>query len=276
MFRIPIIYIVAGKDDLKLQIYNNVKHAIPECLKKDYAYCGQGLLQLPLMDDSDEYAYVVEMSKKHNLHATPRERSIYTKQEEEQCEFFMLSLFTPLENNGVALHNFGTTFDSDCSYCNTRKKLIGSALIERNFIKHKDIVLLSNSIVAVSESLKNVMVENKFTGIDYFHEIKDYKGRYMDKYYCIAPSDNILQPMHNETWLIPWEEEKICGHSQFYLFSNPKYYYKDLKDAKDFNYSMETDCGIDGNRFIIISKKVRDTLRKHKFRAWFVPVDIIK
>lgn len=276
MFKIPIIYIVAGGDKLKNDIYNNVKHAIPDSLKKEFAYSGSGLLRLPLFLESDEYSYVMSMSTKYNLHATPRERTVYTKQEEENCPFFLLLLSTPLENNGLSLECFGTSFETECYECSTCKRLLGNALIERNLIKNKDIVWLSNSIISVSERFRKLIEKNNFTGINFKHKVQDYKNRTINNYYCIEPDfNNILPPMHNETWLIPWETKNLCGHSQFYLFSNVKYSHFALEKAKDFNYSTETDVGIDGNRFMIVSKRVRDMIRKYKIRAWCIPIDVI-
>ena len=60
MYDIRIVYVNAY-GELRKNIYENVQHSIPAELKKDYPYCENGLFEIPLFEDSNEYKYVIDV-----------------------------------------------------------------------------------------------------------------------------------------------------------------------------------------------------------------------
>jgi hypothetical protein len=52
------------------EIYDRVKHDIPNEFKKKYEYSGRGQLNLPLPEDSESFKYVMSISKKYQLNPT--------------------------------------------------------------------------------------------------------------------------------------------------------------------------------------------------------------
>lgn len=275
MFNIHILEILAIGVDARKEIYDNVKDAIPSCLRKDYKFSEYGPFCLPLFPNSDEYSYIVEVAKKMKLHLEIREKTVYTPKEEENCEYFYTWISDPLAMVGKKLNDYGTKFWNGCDICTANKTLCGDAFIDRKLVKKKSILQLSDSIIAVSKQMRWLIEENNLTGFNFDHMLKDFKGREMEDYFCIEPTiDNILPSMHEQTWFWEWQK-KECEHKQYFLASNAKYSRSSMANAKDLNFSYEFSYGLEANRFVIVSKKVRDIFEKNKIRVGFMPVNIV-
>jgi len=276
MFNVHILDLGFIENNMRREIYDNVSDAIPSCLRKDFQYSEHGSLRLPLMPDSDEYSYVIKTAKNIGSFLEIREKTVYTPTEEKNCEFFYMWLSEPMEIEAVHLEDYGTQFRNGCTLCDANRNLIGDALIDRKLVKKKPILQLTDSLIAISKSTKWLIEKSNLTGFEFKHMLKDYKGREMEEYFCIEPTaNNILPPMHSQTWFWEWTE-KPCEHKQYLIASNVKYSYSSLVNAKDLNFSFEFSYGLNPNRFIIVSKKLRDVFMENKIRAGFMPVNIIK
>lgn len=274
MYDIRIVHVNAS-GELRKNIYEKVQHSIPVELKKEYSYSEKGYFEIPLFEDSKEYQYVVDLAKKMNLTCEISEKTIYTPKEEENCEYFYMWLSEPMELEAVHLEDYNTKFIRNCSKCEAGRQLLGDALVDRKLIKNKPILQLTDSLITVSKSVKWLVEENGLTGFNFEHLLKDYKGREMDEYFCVEPqNDNILPPMHENTWFREWRE-KECEHKQYWVISNVKYARKSLQNAKDFNFSYEFSYGLNPNRFLIVSGKLRKVFKEHKIRVGFQPVNTI-
>ncbi len=274
MYNIHIVRVNAY-EELRKTIYENVQNSIPTELKKQYPYCENGLLEIPLFKDSEEYKYVLNLSRKQNLTCEIFEKTVYTPTEEENCEYFYMCLSDPMELEAVYLEDYNTKFVNRCSKCDADRQLVGDALVDRKLIKNKPILQLTDSLITVSKSTKWLVEEKGLTGFNFEHQLKDFKGREMEEYFCVEPQkDNILPRMHESTWFREWRE-KVCEHKQYWVVSNVKYARGSLQNAKDFNFSHEFSYGLSPNRFLIVSKKLRKVFKEHKIRAGFQPVNII-
>lgn len=274
MYDICIVHVNAY-GELRKSLYDSVQHAIPKELKKQYMYSDKGFFELPLFKDSEEYIYVLDFARKQSLTCEISEMTVYTTKEEEKCEYFYMWLSEPMELEAVYLEDYNTKFTGNCSKCEAGRQLIGDALVDRKLIKNKPILQLTDSLITVSKSVKWLVEENDLTGFNFEHQLKDFKGREMEEYFCVIPQDdNILPPMHENTWFREWRE-KECKHKQYWITSNVKYSRSDLIKAKDFNFSYEFSYGLNPNRFLIVSKRLRNVFKEHKIRAGFQPVNII-
>ncbi len=274
MYDICIVHVNAD-GELRKCLYDSVQHAIPKELKEQYMYSDKGYFELPLFKDSEEYKYVLDLARKQNLTCEIFEKTVYTSKEEENCEYFYMWLSEPMELEAVYLEDYNTKFIRNCSKCEAGRQLVGDALVDRKLIKNKPILQLTDSLITVSKSVKWLVEENNLTGFNFNYMLRDFKGREMDDYFCVEPqNDNILPPMHENTWFREWRE-KDCEHKQYWITSNVKYARSDLVQAKDFNFSYEFSYGLNPNRFLIVSKKLRNVFKENKIRVGFQPVNII-
>jgi len=270
---------IIGDSALLSELYEHVKQYIYEPQAKNCVFSGQGNLKVILDEDSAGYKYLLEMSDKHQLHPHISQWTSYTKSEQDQAEYFQMYLPFPLEIEGTDAADYGTQYKGGCLNlkCQLGKKLTGNVLIDRKFMKKWDIGNLRPDIY-VSEKLKELICSNGLTGVSFEHEVKDFKGREMPKFY-VMDIKHTLPPMATSTWLIqdeyPHQWYKECGHQVVYLRSDIQYEEEKMDRSFDFNLSAEY---IDNFRLqeIIVSVKVRNLFRQHKVYARFFPVAIIK
>jgi len=270
---------ISGTNEWCQQIYNDVKDDIPEELRKRYQYKGSGPLELPLEKDNPSYSYVIGMAQQNDQ--TPYVYQIveYTKSEIEDSEYFQMSIHNPFELQAVDNEDdFGTKYEGGCSNpkCRIGKILVGDALADRKLLRKRDIGRMNPGIF-VSEKLKNVVCEAGLTGVSFDHEVKDYKGREMEKAY-VMDITSVLPPMASSTWLIVEDRNTFideCGHHNPYLRSDIQYEREKLNDAKDFNLSSEYLYGLRRYQEIVVSAKVRKLFIQRKIRAGFTPVAIL-
>lgn len=280
MRRITSICIIGGGDKFRQELYNHVKNDIPKEWAKKYEYSGRGQLNLPLEENSPSYQYVMRTAREHELHPSVSQIVYYTKREIEESGYFQMRILSPLELEGTDAADYGTQYEGGCPNptCRLGKKLVGDVLVDRKFLNQKkwDIGTLRPDIY-VSEKLKNLICSYRFTGLSFKHEVRDFKGREIPKYY-VMEIQNVLSPMAPSTWLIsdkyshPWYEE--CGHQVVYLRSDIQYEEDKLESALDFNLSTEY---VDNFRMqeIIVTSKVRKLFMQHKIHAGFFPVAIL-
>jgi len=278
MKRISSIAIVGGGNELCKEIYNYVKHDIPKEWAIKYKYSGHGLLTLPLEENSSSYQYVMEMARKHELNPTVFQKVHYTNAEIDRSAYFELRIPSPLELEGTEAADYGTQYVGGCTNprCRLGKTPVGNVLVDRKFMKKYGIGTLLPDIF-VSEQIRDLIYSNNLTGISFDHDVKDFKGRDMPKFY-IMEINSVLPPMASSTWLVHGEyvhqRYSECGHQVVYLRSDLQYEKEKLYKAKDFNLSSEY-VNNDRLQVIIVSQKVRNIFRQHKIRAGFFPVAII-
>jgi hypothetical protein len=188
MKRIACIGIVGGNSEWCQELYRRVKDDIPNEWAKKYVYKGYGPLYLPLPDNSRSYNYAIEIAKDNGLHPAVEQIAHYTKSEIEQTEYFQMRILSPLEAEGTEAADYGTRYVGGCSnqMCGLGKKLAGDVLVDRKFLNQKkwDIGTLRPDVY-VSEKLKNIICENALTGVSFEHEVKDFKGREMPRFYRV-------------------------------------------------------------------------------------------
>lgn len=274
MKRATCIRIVGGENKLLEDLYDHVKHEIPKEWAKKYEYKG-GLLEFPLDESSSSYRYVLEICERHRLHPTISEISYYTKAELERVEYFQLHMLSPFEMEGKDAADYGTQYTGGCPNCSLGKEIVGDALVDRKLMKKYNLGQMLPDVY-VSESVRDLIVENGFTGASFDHKIKDYKGREMANYYVLSVHNTLL-PMSDEAWLriedYSTRLEK-CGHQAVYLHSDHKYEREKLANAKDFNLTYESLNGLRLQE-VIVSARVRQVFKKNKVHAGFFPVTII-
>lgn len=273
MKRATIICIVGGDKSIRGELYDIFKTKIPKEFLK-YKYDG-GQLNLPLEPDSPEFFQAMEFANKFSLHPTLFSKIQYTKREIEEMPFFNMIIPDSLELEGTDASDYGTRYKGGCLVCGLGGIPIENVLIDRKLVKKYKIGSVRPNLY-VSKEFKEVLESNNLTGVSFNHEMKDYKGRDMPKYY-IADIPNILPPMSNSTWLESngGSRYKECGHQVIYLRSDIQYERDKLKNALDFNLSQEY---VDNFRLrvIIVSAKVRKLFMQNKVHAGFFPVAILE
>lgn len=232
-------------------------------------------MYLPLEENSTSYNYVMEKAAEHEVHPIVCQIIHFTKSEIENCEYFTMNIMAPLELEGTDAADYGTQYEGGCSICGLGKKLVGDALINRKFMKKWDIGTVCPDIY-VSEKLKDIICSNGLTGVSFDHELRDWKGREMPKFY-VMDVGNVLPPMSKSVWLrleYEYPQYKECGHQIIYLRSDVEYEKEKLDGVNDFNLSAEY---VNNYRLqeIIVSAKVRNLFKKHKVCAGFFPVAIL-
>lgn len=274
MKRVTIVSIMGGDSRILSELYQQFKDKIPKEFSK-YQY-NEGLLNLPLNPDSEELHKVLEIANKNNLGPKLFNEVYYTKKEVEDFNYFQMRILSPLEKEGTEASDYGTSYEGGCLNPNCRrgKMLVGDILVDRKLMKKWDIGSLRPDIY-VSENLKDLICSNGLTGVSFNHEVKDFKGREMKKFY-IMEFHHVLPPMSSSAWLIKSESliYKECGHHTLYLRSDLQYESEKLDSALDFNLSNEY-VDTFREREIIVSNKVRKLFKQHKTHAGFIPIAII-
>lgn len=279
MKRFSLICFINGGDggyELLNNIYDKVKHEFYKPLAKKFAYSGRGQLRLPLEENSKNYKYVMEVAKKYNLHYTIFQIVYYTKSEIDKAKYFFMRISSPLELEGSQASDYGTQYIGGCPSCGLGGRPVSDVLVDRKFMKKRSLGTLQPDVF-VSKDLKELIVENKLTGVSFDHEVKDFKGREMSHYF-VVDIPKVLPPMSESTWLIqdPYPDQRYekCGHQVVYLRSDIQYEKEKLIGMQDFNLTKEF---VNNYRLrqIVVSSKVRNLFLQNKVNAAFTPVAIL-
>lgn len=270
MKRVTKVCIVGGSKLCQELIFEPFKKYIPKEFSK-YQYNG-GQLNLPLEPDSPELEQVMQIANAYSLNPRLFSDVHYTKKEIDNCQYFQLYIMKHvLELEGTYLTHYGTKYDDRCEQCGFGGTLTGDALIDRKFMR-KAVLGLATPEYFVCEDLKNAIEDSGLTGLKFEHEIKDYKGRDMPKYYVMS-FQNVLPPLSESTWLNVYSTEE-CGHSIIYLQSDLQYEKEKLADAMDFNITAER-VNNDKMPEIVISAKARKFLQANRIFCRYIPVAVI-
>ena len=270
MKRVTKVCIVGGSKLCQELIFEPFKKYIPKEFSK-YQYNG-GQLNLPLEPDSPELEQVMQIANAYSLNPRLFSDVHYTKKEIDNCQYFQLYIMKHvLELEGTYLTHYGTKYDDRCEQCGFGGTLTGDALIDRKFMR-KAVLGLATPEYFVCEDLKNAIEDSGLTGLKFEHEIKDYKGRDMPKYYVMS-FQNVLPPLSESTWLNVYSTEE-CGHSIIYLQSDLQYEKEKLADAMDFNITAER-VNNDKMPEIVISAKARKFLQANRIFCRYIPVALL-
>ena len=230
MVRVITIWILNNfrNQDVLCDLYNRFKNDIPKEFAKACEYAGGcNNLQLALKADSPEFHQAIEIIKIKNLRYELFSEVFYTKGEIENSPYFELYIMKDvLELEGTYLTHYGTKYDGRCEQCDFGGTLTGDALIDRKFMRKAQIGIAAPEYF-ICEELKNAIEGSGLTGLKFEHEIKDYKGRDMPKYYVMS-FQNVLPPLSGSTWIEP--SVHICGHATTYLKSDLQYEKEKLED----------------------------------------------
>lgn len=275
MVRVITIWISNNfrNQDVLCDLYTRFKNDIPKEFAKMCEYSGgNNNLQLALKPDSPEFHQAIEIIKSKNLRHELFSEVFYTKGEIENSSYFELYIMKDvLELEGTYLTHYGTKYEGRCEQCGFSGTLTGDALIDRKFM-HKAKIGIASPEYFVCKELKDAIEDSGLTGVKFEHEIKDYKGRDMPKYYVIS-FQNALPPLSSSTLLEPSSPDK-CGHSTLYLRSDLQYEKEKLADARDFNITAE--C-LNNNKMpkIVISAKARKFLQANRIFCRYIPVALL-
>lgn len=270
---------IIGSKGILYEIYNNVKQYIYEPMAKECEYDGICNLQVILDDETSQgYQYLMEASEKHHLHPHIDQWVKYTRSEIGKADYFQMWIHYPLELEGTDASDYGTQYEGGCPNptCRLGKRLIGDVLVDRKFMRRAGDIGSLLPDIYVSEKLKDLISSNHLSGVSFEHEVKDYKGRDMPKFY-VMEVHHVLSPMASSAWLEPdighkWYKD--CGHNVVYLRSDLQYKREKLEGVLDFNLSAEY---IDNYRLqeIVVSAKVRNLCLQHKINVRFFPIAIL-
>ena len=148
--------------------------------------------------------------------------------------------------------------------------------MDRKFIRKHCMGRLRPEIF-VSRELKDLIEENRFTGVSFPQKIMDFKGRDIPEYY-IMDITHTLPPMSDSSWLwqtkYPYRGYEVCGHQILYLRSDMQYEKEKLENACDFNLSCEYINNFREQK-IIVSSRVRKIFKENKIKVNYFPVALL-
>jgi len=266
---------IMARQEILYKIYEQTKNQIYPPLQKECTYEGQGNLKLILDEDSPAYADVLRICEANGLEPYISQWVHYSPKEISQVSFFQMSVATPLEREGTTSSYYGTRHEGGCPSCGLGKKPTGDVLVDRKFLKGKQIGCLYPELF-VSEDVKTLIERQGFTGVSFSGMVRDYKDREMSGYY-VMHVHHILPPMSDSTWLYPAKHVSLkqqCEHHIVYLRSDIQYEKEHLHDACDFNLTREY---LDNFRMqkIVVSRRVRECFQKAKIRVGYFPIVLI-
>ncbi len=223
---------------------------------------------------SDEFWHAYNLAKEIHSWVSCFGGVIFSKEEEKNAEYRCMVPSYPLEIDGLSSYGFGTSYESACPDCKLQLKRKGPLLVHRKYLRNQPFISLCPGF-AVNEWVRQIILENGFTGITIGERVQDPKGREIKPYYAVE-FDSILPPMHPNTML--WYDDPsyrcdTCKTVIPYLWSRPCYTKKDFVNAKDFNLSCEH---VNNNieQQIIISRRAYDAFKKAKVRIFSAPFPI--
>lgn len=265
-----------GTDSLCTQIYEQYKNLIPKEFIKKYQYRG-GALNLPLTPDSQEFQEASNLMVCMKMCPDYYSEVYYTKKELENQPYFHVWLGDPLELEGTRAKDYGTQFVGGCPDCGLGGALTEDLKVDRKFLKNYKIGVICPEIF-VSEETREIFEATDLSGISFEHEVKDYKGRDLQRKYYVMHVHHVLPPLSNETWLehAPTTKKTLsCGHHRILMRSDLQYEHSKLDGALDFNLTNEY-LNNDVARQLVVSAKARRVFKENKIRsAHFVPVVLL-
>lgn len=275
MFSISVIALY-GREKTE-ELYQELKHKFPKELEGEFDESEKtGRRYFPFDRNSEEYQYIKQVAKENNIPIyNEYEKTVFTPEEEKNMQWFLMGVSYPLEAEGKHTVDYGTEYVDCCPKCKIGGKVKGDILIDRKFIRKQGIACVVPDII-VTPQVKWAFEQENLTGVSFKHNVSDWKGREMPDYYSMI-IESILPPMDEKTWFRtdpPAKHCSECGRIVPYVRSNYYYKKKDFDNAKDFNYTYEF-LNNWTKRSIIISKRVKDVLKKYKIRAgWNMCINI--
>lgn len=264
-----MVIILSGNKEVVDEIFYKVEPFIEKYWKKKYPYKkGKWQQIIPMDKENPMFNYVVETARNHKIGIRFFQHIYYSKMEIENIQFFQMNVPLITEFEGTEAKDYGTKFSGGCNVCGIDAKLNSDLIINKTLLKKFDIGN-ANPCIFVSERLKNLILNNKFTGVSFNRIVKDYKERKINNYY-VMDIDNILPRMNLSTWLLEGPTES-CGHKTVYLQSDIKYDKEALDNAYDFNLTYEYINNFK-LRQIIVSANVRNIFKNNKIYSGFTPI----
>lgn len=269
-------FVLIAPDELHRELHEKYQNKIPKEFSqyKNYKW---GTLELPLEPDSRELEELCSFAHANGFHPKLFSSVYYTKKELDNIPYFQMLIDSPLELEGTCARDYGTKYVDACPVCGVGGKRVGDVLVDRKFLKKKKIGYLQPDLF-VSENVRQIIEEHGFTGVSFDGEVKDYRGRDMEKFYAMN-IHHILPPMSKNTWLNDVDITKglapKCEHHTIYLASDMQYEREKLEGALDFNLSTEY-VNNDKEQQIVVSARVRRAFKKNKIGfSHFIPIMII-
>ena len=265
-------FVLIVPDELHRELHERYRDNIPKEFSqyKNYRW---GALELPLEPDSQELKELCFFAHANGFHPKLFSSVYYTKKELEHIPYFQMILDSPLELEGTCAYDYGTKYVDACPVCKVGGKRVGDVLVDRKFLKKKKIGYLQPDLF-VSENVRQIIEDHGLTGVSFDGEVKDYRGRDMEKFYTMN-IHHILPPMSKTTWFIESGVASKCEHHTIFLASDMQYECEKLNGALDFNLSTEY-VNNDKERQIVVSARVRRIFKEYKIGfSHFIPITII-
>ncbi len=267
------LYFEWGNADIFKELYEQIKTGIPKEYDNEMKF--DHTWNVWLNADSEEYKTAVELAKKHNLKYRLFSKTLFTKKEINDSKYFHLYLpCDVLELEGTNLKDYKTEYIGGCEQCGLGACIKGDVLIDRKFMRNKRIGIIKPEYF-VSREIRSIIETENFSGIEFEHNICDYKGRDISEFFTMSIS-SILPCFSKETRISKYKNDRYskCGHYVQYVDSEFYYTKEAMRNACDFNLTQEY---INNSRMrqIIVSARVRDAFRKHKINVWFTPIIIL-
>ena len=269
-------FVLIAPDELHRELLERYRDKIPREFSqyKEYKW---GALTLPLEPDSPELKEACLYVRSLGYHPRLFSEVYYTKKELERIAYFQMEVGSPLELEGTTASDYGTKYDGACPVCGIGGKRTGNVLVDRKFLKKRKIGFLAPDLF-VSEKTRQIIEDHGFTGVSFDGEVKDYKGREIEKYYTMS-IHHVLPPMSKSTWLSDFSAKvgiiPECNHHKIYLESDIQYEHEKLHGALDFNLSSEY-VNNDKEQQLVVSARVRRVFKENKIGfTHFIPITII-
>lgn len=273
MKRATIVNAIITGRETTAAIHEKYKKFIPKEFS-EYKEFNGWVLNLPLEPNSPELESAIREVETFLGHkASLFSKVKYTKKEIDNTPFFQIVVPEPLELEGTTAKDYGTKYAGSCPICGRGGKLDGNVLIDRKFVKNRKIANLYPDYI-VSEETRRIIEENGLTGVSFDAEVKDYKGRDMEKFY-VMNIHSVLPPLSETTWFHREPSYKSCGHDKLLMRSDLQYESYKLENAMDFNLTQE-HLNNDYGQKMIVSAKARRVFIDNKIRVYrYIPIYII-
>ena len=263
---------IIGETLVLKRLYSQVEQSIGGNEYVELIFESPLRLKVLMADMGSAYQFLIKKCEEYGLHPFIAQRVEHTKEEIENSAFFSMSLSYPLELEGTSAASYGTQYKGTCPQCGLGGVLESDVLVDRKFVKAKKIGRLIPDVF-VSSEIKEIVTENRLTGVSFDAMVKDYKGRDIPELY-VMKIHNVLPCMNPTTWLLEKKVCQTCGRISSYLRSDIQYKQAALKGANDFNLTQEYIMGY-SEQEIVVSAKVRSVFKRNRIYAGFLPVTLL-
>ena len=245
---------------------------VPDSAKKEnlgFISPVQSVLAFP--DGSFELQEAINRANELNIAVRFFHKTLYTRKELEVVPFFEVRCSAPMEYEGTKPVDYGTIYTHGCPICGRGNLPQEDILVDRKFFKKGHFLSLAPDY-AVSETVRALIEQNAFTGVQFIHKICDYKGREMRPLWALTV--NHMLPPLGDNVMREYGRQFKCGHQILYIRSELQYPKEIINSLSDFNFTQEY-IGNFQEQQLVISARVRKVFLENKIRMRYEPVSFV-